>query len=138
MECQNPQWSPNANAITYQLRGMYEGTTCDEPALVVTTRAMRGNALTEDELDGQENYSSDDVERPQFQELEKVANAARHAMRAVARENEILDDEGEHNVIHDLEGSGKARESQLMTLRRCGSFKWKKQVVITYGPILAR
>ena len=105
MECQNPQWSPNANAITYQLRGMYERTTCEEPPLVVTTRAMRGNAQAEEELDGEENHSSDDVERPQFQELEKVVNAARHATRAVARESEILNDEGGHNVIHDLEGS---------------------------------
>ena len=66
---------------------------------------MRGSALAEDELEGQENYSSDDVEGPQFQDLEKVANTGRHATKALARENEILDDEGGHNVIHDLEGS---------------------------------
>ena len=24
-ECQNQQWSPNANAITYQLRELYDG-----------------------------------------------------------------------------------------------------------------
>ena len=76
MDCQNQQWSPNANAITYQLRGVYDGTTCKEPAMAVTTRAMRDSAPSEDELDGQENYSSDDVVRPQFQELEKVANTA--------------------------------------------------------------
>ena len=105
MECQNQQWSPNTNAITYQLRGVYAGTTCEEPALAVNTRAMRGSAPAEDELDGQKNYSFDDVERPQFQELEEVANATRQATKAVARENENLDDKGGHNVIHDLEGS---------------------------------
>ena len=66
---------------------------------------MRGGAPIKDELDGQEDYSSDDVVRPQFQELEKVASTARQATRAIARENEILDDEGGHPVIHDLEDS---------------------------------
>ena len=83
MECQNQQWSPNTNATTYQLRGVYEGTACEEPALVVTIRAMRGSVPAEDELDGQEKYSSDDVERPQFQELEKVADET--CMRAESR-----------------------------------------------------
>ena len=66
MEGQNHQWSPHANAITYELRGVYEGTIHEEPALAVTTRAMRGSALEEDELEGQKNYSSDDVKRPHF------------------------------------------------------------------------
>ena len=61
MECQNQQWSLNANAITYQLRGVYDGNTCEEPTMAVTTRAMRGSAPMGDELDGQDNYSSDDV-----------------------------------------------------------------------------
>ena len=60
------------------------GTIGEEPAMAVTTRAMRGSAPIEDELDGQENYSSDDVERPQFHELEKVASAARQATRGIA------------------------------------------------------
>ena len=66
MECQNQQWSPNANANanTYELRGVYEGTTCEKLALAVTTRAMRGSIPAEDELDGQDNYSSEDVDRP--------------------------------------------------------------------------
>ena len=64
MECQNQQWSPNANAITYQLRELYDGTVGEEPAMAVTTRAMRGRAPVEDELDRPENYSSDDVEQP--------------------------------------------------------------------------
>ena len=59
MECQNQQWSPNANMITYQLREVYNGTIGEEPTMAVTTRAMRGSASIEDELDGQENYSSD-------------------------------------------------------------------------------
>ena len=62
MECQNQHWSPNTSAITYQLRGVYEGTICKEPVLAVTIRAIRNSAPAEDELDGQENHSSDDVE----------------------------------------------------------------------------
>ena len=104
-ECQNQQWSPNVNAITYQLRELYDGTIGEEPAMAVTTRAMRGSAPIEDKLDEHENYSSDDVEQPQFQELEKVASAARHATRAIERENEILDGEEGQRVIHDLEDS---------------------------------
>ena len=45
------------------------------------------------------------MEQPQFHKLEKVDIAAREATRAVPRENEILDDEGGHNVIDDLEGN---------------------------------
>ena len=93
MECQNQQLSPNANTITYQLREVYDGTIGEEPMMAVTTRAMRGSAPIEDVLDGHENYLSDDVARPQIQELEKVASTARQATRAVARENEILDEE---------------------------------------------
>ena len=139
MECQTQQWSPNTNAITYRLRGVYEGTTCEEPALAVTTRPTRGSAPTKNELDGQENYSSHNVERPQFQELEKVANAVRHAIRAVARDNENLDDHGGHNVLHDLEGSdmGHDLEFAWASLRRCVSLGWRKQVVTIYGRILA-
>ena len=61
MECQNQQGSPNANTITYQLREVYDGTIGEEPAMAVTTRAMRGSAPMEDKLEGQENYLSDDV-----------------------------------------------------------------------------
>ena len=105
MECQNQQWSPNANMNTYQLRDVYGGIICEEPAMAVTTRAMRGSAPIEDELDGQENHSSDNVERPQFQELGKVASMARQATRAVARENEILDEEGGQPLVQDLKDS---------------------------------
>ena len=73
--------------------------------MAVTTRAMRGNAPIGDELGGHENYSSDDVERPQFHELGKVASTARQTTRRVARENEILDEDREQPVIHDLEDS---------------------------------
>ena len=83
MECQNQQWSPSVNAITYQLREVNGGASGEKPEMAVTTRAMRGSAPIEDELDGQDNYSSDDVEQPQFQELEKVASAARQATRAI-------------------------------------------------------
>ena len=74
-ECQNQQWLPNVNAITYQLKELYDGTLGEEPAMAVTTRAMRGSAPIEDKLDEPANYSSDDVEQLQFQELEKVASA---------------------------------------------------------------
>ena len=104
-ECQNQQWSPNVNAITYQLKELYDGAFGEEPAMAVTTRAMRGTAPIEDAVDEQADYSSDDVERPQFDELGKVASTARQAIRAVARENQILDEEREQPVIHELEDS---------------------------------
>ena len=99
------QWPPHANAITYELRGVYEGTTHEEHALAVSTKAMRGSAPAEDELEGHENYSSDDVEPPHFPDLKKVANATRHVTKALAKDNEILDDMGGPNVIHDLDDS---------------------------------
>ena len=46
-ECQNQQWSPNVNAITYQLKELYDGSFGEEPAMAVTTRAMRGSAPVE-------------------------------------------------------------------------------------------
>ena len=73
--------------------------------MAVTTRAMRGSAPLEDELDRRENYSSDDMEQPQFYGLEKMASAARQATRAIEKENEILDNGGGRPVIHDLEDS---------------------------------
>ena len=102
-ECQN-QWSPHANAITYELKGVYEGTTHEAPALAVTTRAMRVNTLAVNELEGQNEYSSVVVEPPHFPDLKKVANAARQATKVSARKNEILDDREGSNVIHDLDG----------------------------------
>ena len=96
---------PHANAITYKLRGVYEETTHEAPALAVTTKVLRGSTLVKHKLEGQENYSSDDVEPPHFPDLKKVANAARQATKVLARENEILDDMEGPNVIHDLDGS---------------------------------
>ena len=104
-ECQNQQWATNVNAITYQLKELYDGSFGEEPAMAVTTRAMRGNAPAEERVDELENYSSDDVEQPQFDELGKVARTARQATKSVARENQILDEEREQPVIHDLEDS---------------------------------
>ena len=37
------QWPPYINAITYELRSLDDEVTHEAPALVVTTRAMRGN-----------------------------------------------------------------------------------------------
>ena len=105
IECQNQQWSPSVNVITYQLREVNDGAGGEEPAMAVTTIAMMDSASLEDELDRQENYSSDDVEQPQFQELEKVASATRRATRAIERQNEILDNGEGRPVIHDLEDS---------------------------------
>ena len=104
-ESQGQQWSPNTNTITYHLRELYDGAAIEELAMAVTTRAMRGSAPIEDAVDEHANYSSDDVERPQFDELGKVASTARQATRAVARENQILDEERGQPVIHDLEDS---------------------------------
>ena len=66
---------------------------------------MRDNTLVENELEAEDEYSSYDVEPPHFPNLEKVANAARQTTKALARENEILDDMERLNVIHDLDGS---------------------------------
>ena len=48
------QWRPNANVITYELRRLDDGTTCEAPALAVTTRAMRNNLQVEKDVEGQE------------------------------------------------------------------------------------
>ena len=66
---------------------------------------MRGSAPIEDAGYEHANYSDDDVERPQFDELGKVASAARQTTRAVARENQIMDKGREQPVMHDLEDS---------------------------------
>ena len=79
------QWPPHANVITYEIREVYEGTTHEALVLAVTTRAMRGNAQVENALEGQEEYSSDDVEPPHLPNLEKVASAARQAAKALGR-----------------------------------------------------
>ena len=47
------QWPPNANMITYELRRLDDGTTCETPALAITTRAMRGNLQAEKDVEGQ-------------------------------------------------------------------------------------
>ena len=46
------QWPPNANVITYELRRLDDGPTCEAPALAVTTRAMRGNLQAEKDMEG--------------------------------------------------------------------------------------
>ena len=104
-ECQGQPWSPNTNTITYHLGELYDGVAIEGLAMAVPTRAMRGSAPIEDAVDEQADYSSDDVERPQFDELGKVASTAREATRAVVRENQILDEEREQPVFHDLEDS---------------------------------
>ena len=97
------QWPPNANVITYELRRLNDETTCEAPALVVTTRAMRQNLQAEKDVEKQEEYSSN--EAPHLSDLEKVARTARRATMALHVQNEILQDGGRPNVIHDLEGS---------------------------------
>ena len=97
------QWPPNANVITYELRRLDDGTTCEAPALAVTTRAMRGKIQAEKDVEGQEEYSLDDA--PHLLDLERVARTARRATKALEVENEILQDRERPNVFHDLEGS---------------------------------
>ena len=86
------QWPLHVFAITYELRGVYEGTIHEAPASAVTTRAVRRRSPVKDDLERQENYSSYDVELPQFPDLEKEANAARQTTKALARGNDTLDD----------------------------------------------
>lgn len=54
------RWPPHANAINYELRSVDDGATHEAPALAVTTRAMRGNIQVEKDVEGQEEYSSDE------------------------------------------------------------------------------
>ena len=97
------QWPPNANVITFELRRLDYGTICKAPALIVTTRAMRGNLQTKKDVEEQEEYSSD--EAPHLSDLERIARTARIATKALEVENEILQDRERPNIVHNLEGS---------------------------------
>ena len=68
------QWPPNANVITHEFRGLDERASQEAHALAVTTGAMRGNLQAEGELEGQEEYTSE--EAPHLSELERVARTA--------------------------------------------------------------
>ena len=95
------QWPPNVNAITYELREVYKGTTHEAPAIAITTKAMRSNV----QVDAHKEYSLDDMEPLHLPNLEKVASATRKITKALTRENEILNDGEGPNVLHDLDGS---------------------------------
>ena len=97
------QWPPNTNVITYELRRLDDGTTCEAPALAVTTRASGGNLQEDKDVEEQEEYSSD--EAPHLSDLDSVARTARRATKALEVEIEILQNRERPNVIHDLEGS---------------------------------
>lgn len=77
----------------------------EAPVLVITTKAMVGNTLLDNEVVAQEEYSSDDVEPPHLSNLEKVASTVRRATKAIEGENDILHDRIIPNVIHDLDDS---------------------------------
>lgn len=82
------QWPPNANAITYELRSLDDGATHEAPALAITTRAMRGNIQAEKDVEGQEEYFSD--EAPRLTDLERVIRTTRRTTKVLERENNIL------------------------------------------------
>lgn len=82
------QWPPNANVITYELRGLDEEARQQAPTLATTTRAMQGNLQAEKEMDGQGEYSS--YEAPNLSDLERVTKTTRRTAKALERENEIL------------------------------------------------
>ena len=54
------QWPSHANAVTYELRSLEYGATHEAPTLAVTTRAMRGNIQAEKDVEGHEEFSSDE------------------------------------------------------------------------------
>ena len=97
------QWPPHTNAITYELKSLGDVVTQEAPALAVTTRTRKGKAPMELEIEGQDEYSSD--EAPNLSELDRVAKVARRATRELGKENVILHDRERSNIIHDLEGS---------------------------------
>ena len=97
------QWPPHTNVITYELKSLGDEVTDEASALAVITRARRGKTPLEVGIEGQEEYSSDEV--PNLSELDRVARVARRATRELEKENVILHDRERPNVIHDLEGS---------------------------------
>ena len=118
------------------LRNLDSDITHEAPALAVTTRAMRGNVLLEENVEGQEEYSSD--EGPNILELNRVA---RSATRELEKENAILQDRKRPDVIRDLEGSdmGKWMDRELfwMNLVVLPMPRWRNHVAMICGPILA-
>ena len=103
LEEEQSQWPTTANVITYELRSLDGGTTHEASALAVTTGAMRGNIQPDNEMEEQEERSSD--EAPQLSDLKKVARTARRVTKALEVGNEILQDRERPNIIHDLEGN---------------------------------
>ena len=103
IEEEQGQWPPHTNVSTYELKGLEDEVTHEAPALTVTTRARRGKTPLEVGVEGQEEYSSDEV--PNLFKFDRVAGVARRATRELERENAILHDRERPNIIHDLEGS---------------------------------
>jgi hypothetical protein len=54
------QWPPHTNVITYELRSLDDGVTYEAPVLAVTTRAIRDTIQAEKDVEGQDEYSSDE------------------------------------------------------------------------------
>ena len=115
------QWPPNANMITYELRGFDEESKPQAPALAVTTRVMRGNLQAESEMEGQKECSSD--EAPHLSDLERIARTARRTAKALERENEIQQDrerspngcDREASEMGEWEGPGISEFFSLFT-----------------------
>ena len=97
------QWPPNANVITYELRGFDEEWRPQAPAFAVTTRAMRSNLQAEREMEGQEECSSDEASH--FLDLEGIARTAWRTTEALERENVIIQDRERPPSVHEGEGS---------------------------------
>ena len=72
------------------MRSLDDGVTHEAPALIVTTRAMRGNIKADKDVKGQEEYSSD--EDPNLSYFDRVAKVARRANKKLKKENAILQD----------------------------------------------
>jgi hypothetical protein len=98
------QWPPHTNAITYEVRSLDDGVIHEAPTLVVTTRAMRGNAQANKDVKGQEEYSSD--EGPNLSDFDRVTRVVKKATRELETEDMILQNRKKPNVINELEEVG--------------------------------
>lgn len=76
---EHKQWPLNANAVIYELRSLNDEATHEAPSLAFTTRAMRGNIQSEKDVEGHEEYFSD--EGPHLSDLERVARQLRGPLR---------------------------------------------------------
>lgn len=97
------QWPSNANVITHELRGTEATVGLEATAMAVMRRAMRESQQVRKEGIGQSKCSSE--EPPNLSKLERVARAARRAVRSLGNRVEDGQGELEELVTHGSESS---------------------------------